>query len=300
MSVIDLSRLPPPEVVEVIDFEEILTQRKADLLAAMPEAQRDAVAEVLQLESEPLVKLLEESVYREILLRQRINEAARSLMLAYAQGSDLDHIGATYYATSRQLLNPGDPDATPPVPTQWETDADYARRLMLAYDSWSTAGSQNSYIYHALSAHPDIRDASAINRGAGEVLVSVLGSSESGTPTTEALQAVEAALSAEKVRPLNDQVTIQPASITTYDVVATIETMEGPSTKVVEARAAESVRAYVDERSRLGMDVVRGAIAAALYVEGVERATLHQPSADILCDETQAGRCLSVQVTAHG
>ncbi|NUV25651.1 hypothetical protein MS6204_04603 [Escherichia coli] len=44
----------------------------------------------LELESEPATKLLQENAYRELLLRQRINEAAQAVMVAYAMGGDLD------------------------------------------------------------------------------------------------------------------------------------------------------------------------------------------------------------------
>ena len=71
MPTIDISQLPPPDVIETLDFEQIFADRKAALLAALPEELREPAARVLQLESEPLTKLLEESAYRELLLRQQ-------------------------------------------------------------------------------------------------------------------------------------------------------------------------------------------------------------------------------------
>ena len=61
--------------------ETLLAERKARLIALHPEEEREAVAELLALESEPTVKLLQENAYRELLLRQRINEAARAVMI---------------------------------------------------------------------------------------------------------------------------------------------------------------------------------------------------------------------------
>lgn len=81
MSMIDLSTVTAPQVVEALDFEAIFAQLKDELLARLP-----GVADVLELESEPLTKLLQVAAYREVLLRQRVNEAARSIMLAYAGG----------------------------------------------------------------------------------------------------------------------------------------------------------------------------------------------------------------------
>jgi phage-related baseplate assembly protein len=51
-SPIDLSRLPAPAVIEPLDFEQILSALKADLISRDPE-----LADTLSLESEPLTKL---------------------------------------------------------------------------------------------------------------------------------------------------------------------------------------------------------------------------------------------------
>ena len=74
MNAPDLTQLPPPEVVETLDFETILQVHRADLLARYPEA-----AAVIDLESEPLNKLLQAHAYRELLYRQRVNEALANL-----------------------------------------------------------------------------------------------------------------------------------------------------------------------------------------------------------------------------
>ncbi|MNR64790.1 hypothetical protein D3C85_1875520 [compost metagenome] len=39
-----------------------------------------------------MVKLLEEVAYERMTMRARINDAARSVLLASAKGSDLDHV----------------------------------------------------------------------------------------------------------------------------------------------------------------------------------------------------------------
>lgn len=84
---IDLSQLPAPSVVEPLDYEQILGAMLADLKT------RDPSFTAL-VESDPAYKILEVAAYRELLIRQRVNDAGRSVMLAYAHGSDLDHLGA--------------------------------------------------------------------------------------------------------------------------------------------------------------------------------------------------------------
>ncbi|SQC69224.1 baseplate assembly protein J (GpJ) [Pseudomonas aeruginosa] len=93
---IDLSQLPPPHAVEQLDYEQILAERKAYAISLWPEDQQAEIAARLALESEPLTKLLEENAYREMLWRQRVNEAALANMLASAQGADLDQLAANY------------------------------------------------------------------------------------------------------------------------------------------------------------------------------------------------------------
>ncbi len=91
---IDLSRLPPPQVVEALDYEQILAERKAYMVSLWPAAEQADIAAKLELESEPLNKLLQENAYRELLLRKRVNEAALATMLAFAEGEDLEHAAA--------------------------------------------------------------------------------------------------------------------------------------------------------------------------------------------------------------
>ena len=86
---IDLSRLPPPSVVEPLDYEAILASLIGDVRSLFPDFSAD-------LESDPVQKVLESFAYRELLGRQRSNDAARSVMLAYATGSDLEPSGGPF------------------------------------------------------------------------------------------------------------------------------------------------------------------------------------------------------------
>ena len=85
MSNVDLTQLPPPSVVEPLDFETILAERKATLVSYYPADQQAAIAATLELESEPLNKLLQENAYRETIWRQRVNEASIANLLALAK-----------------------------------------------------------------------------------------------------------------------------------------------------------------------------------------------------------------------
>lgn len=87
---IDVSKLTAPKIIEELDYETILDQMKIKLAELMP----DWTA--ADLESDPANKILEVAAYREMLIRHRINEAAKAVMVAFATGSDLDHLAAFY------------------------------------------------------------------------------------------------------------------------------------------------------------------------------------------------------------
>jgi len=291
---IDLAQLPVPDVIEVIDFETILAEMKADLIS------RDAsLADVLQLESEPVVKLLEVCAFRETVLRQRVNEAAKANMLAYALGTDLDNLGALFGVT-RLLIDAGDPDAVPPVPATYEADDDYRRRITLALEGYSTAGPEGAYIFHALSADGDVLDASAISPTPGDVVVTVLSRTGDGTAGQALLDAVDATLSAESVRPLTDHVTVQSAAIIDYAITATLYFYAGPGSTEVMAAAQTAAEAYTAEQHALGRDVTLSGIYAALHQPGVQRVDLTAPAADIVVDRQQATYCTAITLTNGG
>lgn len=210
MATIDLSQLPAPDVVEELDYESILAERKATVLSLFDESQREAVARTLQLESEPLTKLLEESAYREVMWRQRVNEAARANMLAYATGGDLDNLGANYNV-ERLVITPADTTAIPPLAAVLESDNDFRVRIQQAFEGLSVAGSVGAYQFHGRSADGRVADVSVISPTPACVTVSVLSREGNGAASDELIQIVNLALNAEDVRPVADRVTVQSA-----------------------------------------------------------------------------------------
>ena len=93
---IDLSQLPAPQIVEQIDFEVILAERRAYMISLWPADEQAEIATRLDMESEPLTKLLQENAYRETVWRQRVNEASLANLLATARGTDLEQLAANF------------------------------------------------------------------------------------------------------------------------------------------------------------------------------------------------------------
>lgn len=290
-STIDLSRLPPPAAVEVLDFESYYALVKAELVALEP-----SLAPDLELESSIGAKLLQIFVYREVLLRNRINQGVRAVMPALAVGADLDQLGVIV-GIQRLVIDPGDPSEG--VDPTFESDDAFRRRFTLAPDGYSVAGPAGAYEFHALSADGAVLDASATSPIPGRVVVTVLSRVGDGEPSLALLNAVAARVSADDVRPMTDEVIVQAADILPYAVTATLRTYSGPDPLVVMAAAEASLIAFAEESHRLGRDVNLSAIYHALTVPGVMRVDLTAPVANIIATETQATFCTGFTL-AHG
>lgn len=293
---IDLSLVPAPDLIDTLDYEIILAERKAALIALWPESDRAALTATLAIESEPLTLYLEESAYRELLLRARINNAARAVMLAYAGGADLDQIGANY-GVARLTITPADATAVPPVAANLEADTDYRARILLSLAALSVAGPQDAYLYHAQSADARIAHVTAQSPSPGEVLITVLTRTGDGTPPADLLTTVTTALTSKTVRPLTDHVTVQAPTLIPFTVTATLSTYPGPDAAVVLAQAQTALDDYLASVRKIGYDITLSGIYGALQRPGVHRVTLTSPSADIVIDDSSAGHCTAISVT---
>ncbi|KAF1719805.1 baseplate assembly protein [Pseudoxanthomonas wuyuanensis] len=286
---VDLSRLPAPEVVETLDFEVIFAQMLAHLRLLDP--QFDALAE-----SDPTYKLLQVAAYREMNVRQRANDSVRAVMLAYAKGADLDHLGALL-GVQRHQLDAGDPSQS--IPPTYESDTDFRRRIQLAPEGFSVAGPEGAYIFHALNSHSDVLDASATSPSPGEVIVTVLSRQGDGSAAPALIETVAGALVDDAVRPLTDHVTVQGAEVVNYQIVARVYTYAGPDSALVLAESMRRLEAYIAGSHRLGRDVPLSGIYSVLHSEGVQRVEIDLPAADVVVDRTQATWCTLIDV-AHG
>lgn len=293
---IDLSRLPAPVLVEQIDYEAILAERKAYAVSLWPTDQQAEVASTLALESEPLTKLIQENAYRETLLRQRINEAALAVLLPFAQGADLEQIGARFNV-ERLTITPAAPSDVPPVAAVLEDYESLRERIQMAMEGLSTAGPRNAYIFHARSVDGRVADASAISPAPAEVVVTVQSALGDGTAEADLLAMVAAYLSDEDRRPVADRLTVQSAEVLPYTVEAVLYlNSSGPESEPVRAAAEARLAALVNARRRLGQEVNRSALDAALHIEGVKRVELPGWS-DVVASLTQAPNCTAYSVT---
>ncbi|VVE67882.1 baseplate assembly protein [Pandoraea captiosa] len=293
-ALIDFSKLPAPDVVEPLDFETILNARKASLLLLVPEDMRATVAATLELESEMLTKLFEENSYRETGWRQRVNEAAKAVMLPYAKGNDLENLVA-FFEVERLTIVPANPDANPPVDAVYEDDDALLERGQNAYEGLSIAGPTKAYEFHSRSADGRVADASCVSPEPCDILITALGAADDGTVPEEALAAVRKKLSEEDLRPVGDRVTVQAARVVLYEIDADLIVADSsPEKSLLLPAAMTNAKAYAKARRRLGQSIYRAKIDAALGVEGVDNVEIVSPPANIARNKEEAAICTRI------
>lgn len=265
---LDVSRLPAFTLVDA-DYEAILAARLAGLQARL--ADKGVNYDVGVLETDPLAILEQEDAYRELLERQAINDAGKSLTLAYASGAVLDHLAATLFPTVgvRRL--------------EGESDDRFRNRIALAPEA-ASAGTLGGYEYAALTASLGVRAALALNHASGVVApgqVQLQIVCEKDAVEAEVMAAVRAAVFDRDVKLATDDVQVLLATPVTYDVTATIYIPRGPDPALVLAEALARLAVYAEDRRRPGRMVAISGVDAALHTSAAERVVRLAPLVDI-------------------
>jgi phage-related baseplate assembly protein len=293
MSIVDLSALPAPDVLEPLDFEVTYDEALGTFRGYMGDNWSAAI------ESDPVVKVLEVGAYQKVGNRARVNDAAKALLLAHAIGPDLDQLGANYNL-KRLVIQAADLAAVPPVPEVKELDDPFRERIQLAFEGLTTAGPRASYILHARNASGLVMDASAESPKPCFVTVTVLSSEGRGEASPALLATVEVGLNDEDVRPLGDRVTVQGAQIIDYRINAILHMNgAGPEGDASLAEAINRLANWINPRKRLGVEVARSAVDAQLHVAGVSRVELIG-WVDLAPSKAQAAWCTGYEVKLAG
>lgn len=292
---IELSQLRTPEIVEMIEYETLLAERKARFVSLYPESERAEIAATLELESEPLARLLQENAYRELLLRQVINDRARATLLAYARRNTLEHIAALF-DVERLVIVPGDPaNGIDPV---YEDDDSLRERVQLAPRGFSVAGPDDAYVFHARSADGRVLSATAYSPEPCVMIVTLLSREGDGTASAELIEIVEAAL--ESKRPQADEVIVRSAGIIPYEIRATLRFFRGADRVVARDDANRHAASFAKRMHRIGTEVTLDGLYASLRATGVQKVLLDSPASGVQVTRDEAAYCAHIDLTDGG
>ncbi|WP_426281730.1 baseplate assembly protein [Burkholderia ambifaria] len=290
MTIIDLASLDPPDLVEVLDFEAAFQKKLEYFKSIYPDW-------TAALKSDPVVKLIELAAYDEIRAAARVNDTARAVMLAFSTGADLEHLAALL-DTERAVVDPGDPEANPPIDRRMESDDRLKLRTQMSMERATVAGPFAAYRALAMDASADVLDVAVDRPEPGTVRLTIMSARGDGVPNQALLDLVRSKVSPETVRPLNDTVLVEPAIKVEYEIEGLIYVGSGPDPTIVLDARRKALDGVVLKSRRLRAGMPRTAIEGALHApdSGVTRIELRAPIADVVCGSREFAHCTSINV----
>ena len=265
---IDIANIERPDILDMPTYEALVTENTELLKQLVPDYQ--------PLESDPYQLLIEAFSYRELHLRTQFNNRLTRLLLVYASGNDLDVIAASYYGLER---------------LKDEEDKPFKLRILGSLDGYSTAGSIESYEFHASSVSAVIEDVLVFSPEKGVVKIVLASFNDEITPAL--IAQVEEKVNATKVRPVTDEVLVEIAAEKVVIIDADIVTFNIDD----EADIRSTVIDNFSSQLSIGEDLTYSQMIKNCHTEGVYKVTLTNHGADIICNETQIIKISEINLT---
>lgn len=281
---VDLSALAPPQMIATVDAEAIITRMAAALVAWANDEHGVDLTGLVSLEGEAVAVQMEFYAYQEAALRAAFNDVLKSNLLAFAAGTDLDHVAADHGVT--RLAG--------------ESDAALRSRVVLADQGKSAAGPEEWYEFHARSADVRVADVAVYRTGSGpELEIAVLSTEDDGVPSADLLTAVRDVVTSTSVRAVNDIVGVVAATKTVVDVTADIWLLPDTPAAVFDG-LEQGLRDALTSEGGIGFDVNLNWIYAKLSAAGVSKVVLSAPLADTVMDDHAAAVFGTITLTLKG
>ncbi|KAF1028206.1 MAG: hypothetical protein GAK37_02273 [Pseudomonas sp.] len=318
------NQLAEPAIITVDEFEPLLAEFKAfviDYVASRAPQSAAKLKESLDNESELLTLALEAFCVRLQTHERKYNARIKQMLAWWATGSNLDARLADM-GLERQVLDPGDPAAFPPVPPTLESDDDARLRYYLAPHA-PAAGSRMQYrrevftlgerpavkvqstaagvVTVTYTFKPDgyaarIKDGNGRRTAPGEVRVTVLSREGDGTAASDLLEGVRWHFDRPDVRPETDLVTVQSAEIVPYKIRVVAKINAGPDSGLTQIEAQKLLQTYADSCHRLEGRVDPSWIDYAIHSAGATQLQILEPLQPIVTTAFQAPFCTGVEV----
>lgn len=182
-----------------------------------------------------------------------------------------------------------------------ETDEAFYERIRHSTASYSTAGSIGAYEYFAKTSNPIISDAKAISEVPGKVNVKIL-LQDGELPSADMIEQTRLALSADKIRPLTDEVTVAAPDTVKYEIDLTYyiaQSSESSASQIIK-EAEEAVQDYIQWQGKvLGRDINPSKLHAMVMAAGAKRVEIRKP-AFVSINDLSVAHLTSVPTVLNG
>lgn len=317
-SVIRPELLPTMQVLQTISTEDIIAARMNQLITIWNnyDPPNAAQYDVANLEFDPIKINQELNAYFELMVRDRVNQAARAVTLAFSTGSDIDAIASRYPGGVPRLTVA---NGTWNGPGTQEPDATYKARIWLSPNILSLSGPgqgvYESYKFWALSTPQfagelPLKDASAFTvPHTGNVYLCLLPDAPLNTtwvqdplnpnswsltpgavvtPTANQIAAVWQYITAQYMgrMGLTDVLNVIRPKVVNMTIDADIVLFPGVDSTSLMAETCAAIGQLIVAINWIGADFTMMAFEGALAQAGVYNTVIRQPTGDQLVDNT--------------
>ena len=247
-----------PDVLHLPDYQSLVAEHLEILQKILPDYR--------PLESDHYMPLIEAFAYRELHLHQLFNKRLQSLLLPYAMGNDLDLL-AIFYGVKRLM---------------GEDDEALRARTLKSLDGHSTAGSKESYEFHAYSVSSNIDDVNAFSPEKGKVTIALASFKDEAKQeiiTDALIKLVDTALNESKTRPITDQVTVVKATPKEIVIIADIVIFNKDDETVIH----DKILGNFTTKLKIAQTLTYSQLIRHLHVDGVFKVNLYSHHSDIAC-----------------
>ena len=182
-----------------------------------------------------------------------------------------------------------------------ESDADLAERVFLAPGAYSTAGTEDGYIYHAKAYSPAVGDVVATSDQEAGTVDIVFIMADGSTPGEEMIEGMEGYMRSKDIRPMSDLVRIAAPEEVQYTINLTYYINRSDSAKAVtiQAAVAQAVEDYKTWQRAIGRDVNPSQLTHMVMEAGAKRVTVTAPAYTVV-GKTKVSALQGAAVVTYG
>lgn len=305
---LELDQLPSMQVLETLNSELIIEERMKQFVELWRKNDPPAGAQydVDNLEFDPIKINQEANAFFELLLRDRVNQAAKGVTLAYAAGSDLDAIASRYPGGMPRITN--------------ESDDNYRMRIWLSPNTLSPHGTYEAYVFWALTGARmsglPLRDATAVaKRGTANIIITIMADGTpvtantekdgvtappSPTPTTVQIDAVRTYVGSSSRKGLTDVISVRSPKIVNTQYRINYWLFPGWDRDLIEPALYDAIAKLIEKQRWLGYSHTIDSIDAALKTSGVYKIHVVEPVVDVEIDQHEVITVDSVSIDYMG
>ena len=181
-----------------------------------------------------------------------------------------------------------------------ESDESLKDRIYIAPSRYSTAGTEEAYIYWVKTYNSTIADVKVSSDNPGEVDIVFL--MDNGIPSQEMITGLTKYITDPNIRPLTDKVVVKAPTAVNYSISLTyyINSSDSGSVATIQSEVAKAVDDFVTwQQSKIGRDINSSELIKRVTAAGAKRVEIKSPVFQKI-GGTSIAYCTSKNVTYGG